>query len=212
LNEILIHWGRPPVAIERNYCGAQVVDNLRNTYGYESIISWGAKTVDKSLNQRIGVISHTNTKYRGIMNMRYWLNELRVVKVADIKTLLELRDFVRKPNQTWSGRTANTLDDRVMALVWALIALDNDICPIYFDVVKMDDNLRPKVLKSLDYGVTRIVNPIGLYVNEVENPGLQPLPVAFSDPNAVIDENYDNDDLQFLHSEGWRFPNDINKM
>jgi hypothetical protein len=212
LNEVLIHWGRPPVAIERNNCGAQVVDNLRNTFGYENIVSWGAKSIDKSLNQRIGIISHTNTKYRGVMNMRYWLNELRVVKIYDVKTLLELRDFVRKPNQTWSGRTANTLDDRVMALVWALIVLENDLCPIYFDVVKMDENLRPQILKSLDYGIKRIVNPVGLYVNEVENQGLQPLPAVFSDPDSNFDQRYENDDLHSLYSEGWRFPSDINRI
>lgn len=213
LYEVLTHWGKPPVAIERNNCGAQVVDNLRNTFGYENIVSWGAKSVNKNLNQRIGIISHTNTKYRGVMNMRYWLNELRVVKIADIKTLLELKDFVRQSNQTWSGRTANTLDDRVMALVWALIVLENDLCPIYFDVVKLDENLRPQILKSLDYGVSRIVNPVGLFNNEAEATGIQPLPIIFSEINneTIKDERYeDNMDLQDLYQAGWRFPTGIN--
>jgi hypothetical protein len=201
LNEILSHWGRPVVAIERNNCGAQVVDNLRNVYGYEGIITWGAKTIENNIYNRLGVVSHTNTKYRAIMNMRYWLNELRVVKIFDTKTLAELKDFVRHPNQTWSGRTATTLDDRVMALVWALIVLENEICPRYFDIVKYDDNMRPEVLRSLDYGFKKIVNPVGMLVNEADQEGLQPLPIVFSDNQPT-----DNNDINELYEQGWRFP------
>ena len=51
----------------------------------------------------MGVVAHTNTKYKGVMNMRYWINELRVLKINDINTLNELRDFVRNPNGTWSA-------------------------------------------------------------------------------------------------------------
>ena len=207
LNDILIHWGKPPVGIERNNCGAQVVDNLRNTYQYENIVSWGAKSVDKSLNQRIGIISHVNTKYRGVMNMRYWVNELRAVKISDTNTLMELKDFVRKPNQTWSGRTANTLDDRVMALVWALIVLDNDICPYFFEVVNMDDNLRPQLIKSLDYGFSKkIVNPVGLFTNEAGSENSNPLPIIFQNKVNNNAEYTDNPDLEELFSQGWKLP------
>ena len=213
LNEVLTHWGKPVVAIERNNCGAQVVDNLRNVYGYEGIITWGAKTVENNIYNRLGVLSHTNTKYRAVMNMRYWMNELRVVKIYDNKTLLELRDFVRHPNQTWSGRTANTLDDRVMSLIWALISLENDVCPRYFEIVKYDDNMRPLIIKSLDYGFKRVVSPIGVYANEASDTGLQPLPVVFqgNDSNSVSDRYTDNMDMEELYSAGWRLP-DINKF
>ena len=206
LNEVLAHWGKPIVGIERNNCGAQVVDNLRNVYGYEGIVTWGAKTVENNIYNRLGIISHTNTKYRGVMNMRYWLNELRVVKIFDIKTLNELKDFIRHPNQTWSGRTANTLDDRVMAMVWALIALENEICPRYFEVIKYDDNMRPEVIRSMDYGFKKIISPVGLYVNEADDAGLQPLPVVFSD-NSQKDTAYsDNLDMSELYDQGWRMP------
>lgn len=204
LNEVLLHWGKPVVGIERNNCGAQVVDNLRNVYGYEGIITWGAKTVENNIYNRLGILSHTNTKYRGVMNMRYWLSELRAVKLFDVKTLNELRDFIRHPNQTWSGRTPTTLDDRVMSLVWALIALENEICPRYFDIVKFDDNMRPEILKSLDYGFKKTINPTGLYINEKENTGLQPLPMVFSD--NILENNFENPDLEYLYSQGWRLP------
>lgn len=209
LNDLLIHWGRPAVAIERNNCGGQVVDGLRNTFNYENIISWGAKaTVNKPFD-RMGILSHVNTKYRGIMNMRYWLNELRVISIADAKTLNELKDFVRKPNNTWSGRTAATLDDRVMSLVWALIALENDICPRYFEVVKYDNNMRPEILKSLDYGFnTKIVNPVGFYNNEADTDVSQHLPVLFDSGTSSITpiEYQCNVDMTELFESGWRLP------
>jgi hypothetical protein len=215
LNEILTHWGKPPVCIERNNCGAQVVDNLKNTFGYENIVSWGAKVSreDKTAFNRIGIISHVNTKYRAIMNMRYWLNELRAVKIYDPKTLNELKDFVRHSNSTWSGRTANTLDDRVMSLVWALIILENDICPRYFEIVKFDDNSRPQIINSLDYGYTKqIISPVGLYRNEVDEMGNRPMPVVFSRlENQPKEEYMENDDLMDLYEQGWRYP-DINKF
>jgi hypothetical protein len=209
LHEVLCHWGKPVAAIERNNCGGQVVDNLKNTFGYENIVSWGAKAVENKPFDRSGILSHTNTKYRGIMNMRYWINELRVVSLYDAKTLNELKDFVRKPNNTWSGRTASTLDDRVMALVWALIALENDICGRYFDVVKYDENMRPEILKSLDYGFSnKIINPVGFYNNEIDSFTSQPLPTIFNSTKTfVTSEDFEvNDDIEELQSQGWKFP------
>ena len=165
------------------------------------------KSDEKNIYQRLGILSHTNTKYRAIMNMRYWLNELRVVKIHDIKTLNEMKDFVRHPNNTWSGRTANTLDDRVMSLVWALIALENDLCGRYFEVIKYDDNLRPQVIKSLDYGFKTVVSPIGSHHNEADQVGMQPAPVIFQTDNNSEENQYaDNADLHELYEQGWRMP------
>jgi hypothetical protein len=214
LYEVLTHWGKPAVSIERNNCGAQVVDAMRNTFGYENIVSWGAKILkeDKTAYQRTGIISHTATKYRAVMNMRYWLNELRVVNIVDTKTLNELHDFIRHANSTWSGRTANTLDDRVMSLVWALIILENDLCPRYFEVIKYDDNMRPEAIKSLDYGFKTIVNPIGLYNNEVDNMVSNPLPIIFQQDDDIPQEYFDNADVGELYKQGWRMPEDINNL
>jgi len=207
LHEILNHWGRPTVAIERNSCGGQVVDNLRNNFNYENIVSWGAKPIDNKPFERIGILSHVNTKYRGIMNMRYWLNEMRVVHLNDIKTLQELSEFVRKPNNTWSGRTPNTLDDRVMALVWALVVLENELCTKYFDVVKFNDSMRPEIIKSLDYGFKgKVINPVGFYNNEMESGFNNPLPTLFTDNGAnYMGPYFENEDLSELHELGWRF-------
>ncbi|MDB4464496.1 hypothetical protein N9033_00330, partial [bacterium] len=65
LFEILQHWGSPLAMIERNNCGAQVVDNLANQFGYENIVTYNnVKKIDMN---RLGVLAHTNTKYKGVM-------------------------------------------------------------------------------------------------------------------------------------------------
>ena len=202
LLEILNQWGRPPVCIERNSCGAQVVEQLRFTHSYENIVSWGAKAGDKAEYKRVGILSHTNTKYRGIMNMRYWVNELKVVKFRDIQTLKEFKNFIRYPNNTWGARPgSDSWDDRVMALVWALLILENEICAKYFDVVKLDDCDRPQIIKLMDYGVRGVVSPLGFYTNEknVED-GAPPAPIVFTEretPDAEIEN---------LRQQGWQLP------
>ena len=204
LKEILEQWGRPPVCIERNNCGAQVVDNLKNVFGYEGLVTWGAKSGEYSSGNRFGILSHTNTKSRGVTNMRYWVNEIRAVKVRDVKTLLEIKDFIRFPNGTWGARTNSVFDDRVMALVWALIILENEICQRHFEIIKYDENQRPLILKDLDYGVRSVVSPLGFYTNERENPTEIPLPTLFVEPTAN-DTSTGDDELDTLIQSGWSF-------
>lgn len=202
LLEILNQWGRPPVCIERNSCGAQVVEQLKFTHGYENIVSWGAKAGDKTEFKRIGILSHTNTKYRGITNMRYWINELKVFKFRDINTLKEFKSFIRYPNNTWGARPgSDSWDDRVMSLVWALIILENEICSRYYDVIKLDDCDRPQVIKPLDYGIRGVVSPFSVYSNE-KNTGMETvLPTLFDGETA-------EDEIEDLKRQGWKMPED----
>jgi hypothetical protein len=203
LYEILNQWGKPPVGIERNSCGAQVVEQLKFTHGYENIVSWGAKAGDIVERKRVGILSHTNTKYRGVTNMRYWLNELKAVKLRDINTLKEIKNFIRFPNNTWSARPGNdSFDDRVMSLIWALIILENEICVKYFDVAKLDDCDRPLILKPLDFGVKGVISPLSLYVNERDGGagGSSALPIVFTEnPEDAV-----SDEIKFLEQQGWR--------
>ena len=199
LLEILNQWGRPPVCIERNSCGAQVVEQLKFTHGYENIVSWGAKAGDKTEFKRIGILSHTNTKYRGITNMRYWINELKVFKFRDINTLKEFKSFIRYPNNTWGARPgSDSWDDRVMSLV---IILENEICSRYYDVIKLDDCDRPQVIKPLDYGIRGVVSPFSVYSNE-KNTGMETvLPTLFDGETA-------EDEIEDLKRQGWKMPED----
>jgi hypothetical protein len=168
LNDILIQWGKPLVCIERNNCGGQVVDNLRQVHNYDNIVSWGASLAGRE-RALLGIVNHTNTKYTGITNMRYWVNQLEVVQIKDMNTLKEMREFVRSANGTWGAKKgAGYHDDRVMSMVWALIVLDEAIVSKHFEVVKLDNNNRPLILKQLDFGIKYYLSP-GSFFNQKDN-------------------------------------------
>ena len=199
LKEILQHWGSPPVAIERNNCGAQVVDNLHNLHAYYNMVNFAPNsTTKRSYDTRLGVTAHTNTKYKGVINMRYWINQLNVIRFKDVRTLNELKSFVRYPNGTWAARKeAQVFDDRVMSLIWSLISLEGTITEKYYDIVKRDDNGKPLIIKSMDYGIKEFVNPLSMYSNEKDVGLNNPNPVVFGTNEAV------DDDISQLEQMGW---------
>jgi hypothetical protein len=56
----------------------------------------------------------------------------------------ELKTFVRYPNGTWKKKQGdNIFDDRVMALVWGLFLLNDNVAERYYDIVEIDDNGKP---------------------------------------------------------------------
>ncbi len=194
--EILQHWGSPVACIERNNSGSQVVDILRNSYQYENIISWGASTAGRAKNQ-LGIISHTNTKYKGVVNMRYWLNELHAVKINDVNLVNELKNFVKFPNSTWGARKGYH-DDRVISLMWNLIILIEDIVEKYFEVVKLDKNNRPLELQIFDYGIKYFMNPTSIYTNELDNNNNYGMP-------AIIDGAANSQsEMEMLKKKGFK--------
>lgn len=206
LHEILQQWGNPLVLIERNNCGAQVVDNLRNIHQYENIVTYGNKLAGRK-QDNLGVIAHTNTKSRGVLNMRYWVNVLECVRFNHVQTLLELKDFVRKPNGTWSARGTGT-DDCVMALMWALIILDNDlnfgITDQYFEVNELDENGRPRSIKPMDFGLKYFTKSQNASIFNIMNQAAKygdasSLPTLFGSTSNQVDEITD------LTLQGWSF-------
>jgi hypothetical protein len=198
LHEILQHWGSPLALVERNNCGAQVVDQLKNVLQYENLVSYGAKIAGSKFN-KIGVQAHTNSKYKGVMNMRYWVNELKAVKIYDLKTLNELKMFVRYPNGTWAAKPgSDNWDDRVMSLIWALMILENDLVEKYFEIEQFDNNKKPLKIRALDFGIKYFINPTSLYSNERNDQGAVPLPVIIQGDNSG-----EKDDLKDLEAQGW---------
>jgi len=198
LHDILQHWGSPLALIERNNCGAQVVDQLKNTYNYENIVSYGIKNTGNT--NKIGVQAHTNTKYKGVTNMRYWINELRAVKIRDMHTLIELKNFIRYANGTWGAKPgADNWDDRVMSLVWSLIILENELSEKYFEIAEFDENKKPLKIKQLDYGIKYYVNPASMYNNEKNKNTYIPMPIIMQGNNTD-----DSNDISDLESQGWR--------
>jgi hypothetical protein len=142
---ILDDWGRPPVLIENNNSGQQVLDVLGKIHNYENIVSYYAEGMSKHYKNenRLGIHSHTNTKYRGTANLRYWINSLNAVEFYDLDTLLEINNFIQHPNYTYSKRTNDDFDDRVFALIWGLFILDPSIVEKYFYIHEVDDQGRP---------------------------------------------------------------------
>jgi hypothetical protein len=201
LLEILKQWGSPPVLIERNNCGAQVVDQMKITHNYENIVTYSPKINGADYAKRPGVIAHTNTKYRGVTNMRYWINELNVVRISEKETVNELKNFVRYPNGTWAARQGSYNDDRVMSLIWALMVLDNDVVEKYFEVIEHDTNMKPLKLKLFDYGLRYFMKPSSYLTNEKFG-------VKDSAPPIIIsrgDDDFNSSDIDDLQSQGWNF-------
>lgn len=146
---ILDDWGRPPILVENNNNGQQVLDVLCHTHNYESVVSYHFEGFSKhySSENRFGIHNHTNTKYRGVTNFRYWVNSLNAVRINDLDTLLELNNFVRHENYTYSKRKDSDLDDRVLSLIWGIFILEPSIASKYYVIIETDDQGKPLKIK-----------------------------------------------------------------
>lgn len=151
---ILNDWGRPPCLIENNNDGKQVIDVLVHTHNYENLVTYQFDGMSKHYNNagRYGIHSHSNTKYKGIANFRYWTNSLKAVRFYDLDTLLEMHNVVRLPNYTFGKRKQEDLDDRVFGMIWALFILDPAIAAKHFLIEETDDQGRPLCIRSLHRG------------------------------------------------------------
>lgn len=153
LNIIGNSWGNPPMLIERNNCGAQVIDALFHKHQYEKIVSYSKVSEQDRYNRTrsMGVLSHNNIRFDGIQNMRYWINHLDAVSINDPNTISEFETFVKFPNGVFRKRSDNFFDDRVMALVWALFILESEICQQYFEVAEFDSQHKPLIIRHNGY-------------------------------------------------------------
>lgn len=195
---ILRNWGSPLALVERNNCGAQVVDRLAFDMGYEKVVSYGSKVANRSKPQ-MGMIAHTNTKYKGVMNMRYFINEIRSVTLYDIDTLKELRDFVRYPNGTWKAK-GGFHDDRVMSLIYALYILEKELTERYFDILELDDHGKPSAIEPMDFGISMFEDATSIY-NDFEVVGLNNVnmtPIVFG-----MGQSDQLSEIDWLKQDGW---------
>lgn len=199
INEICLHWGQPLLLIERNNQGTGVCDRMANEFMYPNLVSWGAKESHK--NKQNGMISHINTKYKAVLNMRYFVNENKSVKFRSLDTLKELKNFIRYSNGSWKAKSGEH-DDRVMAMVWGLMGLYNDIAELYFEIQELDDCDRPLKIVPIDMGIHKFRSSTSIYTNEevekIEHSNL--LPVSFGYFNAG------QQDIADMMEAGWDFP------
>lgn len=191
IHELTRNWGQPWVIIERNNCGGQVIDALVNTHHYNNLVDYTPKK--QKYYNRLGVYSHTNSKYKGITNMRYWMNSLRCVEVRDISLVHEIETFIRHNNNTWKKKSGkHTRDDRVMAMCWALFILNEEITHQYFDIVSYDDQGKPSKLQAQYIAPPEYFKLDKYYLRDDA-----PLPIHFSGSQNMDDELID------LQSQGW---------
>lgn len=198
--EIALQWGNPVLAIERNNCGAEVIDQLYHNYNYTNMLHYSYGSGTKGKQERKGIVSHSNLKFKGVMNKRYWLKEKRSVIIYDEQTFKELKDFVRYPNGTWKARPGvDVYDDHVLALIWGLLVLDNDIVERHFIVEQFDENKKPLIIKPYftpnfgNLGFSSMFN--GLPYNQ----GGMPQPFVFNAGEET------NDDIEELKAMGFTF-------
>ena len=204
IRDICYHWGAPPVLIERNNCGSQVVDNLYHQYNYKNIVNWSPK-IGQVKYDRLGVYAHTNTKYKGITNMRYWVNGIKCVDIKSKTSVVELKNFVRYPNGSWAAQPGFDFDDRVMAMVWALLILENSVIQKYYNVIEIDDNQRPAKIELGPYIDQKFSNFLQDYIMQNIDDSWNPPSVHFTDINIFNEDgapNY-NTDMDELEAQGY---------
>jgi hypothetical protein len=208
-------WGLPPILIERNNCGAQVIDALHHNHNYEKIVCYSKISEQDKYNRtrNMGVLSHTNIRFDGIQNMRYWINHLQTVHVNDPHTISEFETFVRFPNGTFRKRNDNFFDDRVMALVWALFILEDEICQQYFQIVEHDMQHKPMHIKDNGYWekvdqfyelkeLSKLARVIPKPYSSENEPVFKSLDVTQKDID--IGDKYE-EDLEYLLAQGYEF-------
>jgi hypothetical protein len=208
-------WGLPPILIERNNCGAQVIDALHHNHNYEKIVCYSKISEQDKYNRtrNMGVLSHTNIRFDGIQNMRYWINHLQTVHVNDPHTISEFETFVRFPNGTFRKRNDNFFDDRVMALVWALFILEDEICQQYFQIVEHDMQHKPMHIKDNGYWekseqfyelkeLSKLARVIPKPYSPENEPVFKSLDVTQKDID--IGDKYE-EDLEYLLAQGYEF-------
>ena len=212
LLEIAREWGSPPLLVERNNCGAQVIDALIHTHHYESIIkytpSMGTFTEKIEKDNRLGVYSHTNSKFNSMSNFRYWMNVLRCVKLYDKQTLQEFKTYIRHANGVWKKQSDKYFDDRVDALIWAIFALDSKVVEQFYEVVEKDGNGKP--LKVMPFGfdpsgdislpkLEQIYNKLNNKKNKNEIYNRTPAFIGSRNGNGT-----GNSEIDELMADGWK--------
>jgi hypothetical protein len=142
LNQIIHSWGYPYLCVESNKEGMQVLDALMNVHGYDNIVYYNMDNDKRGYYQKPGIFCHTDSKFTGVTNMQYWIAHLEAVSIYDINTIKEFETFIRKDNKVWTAKKGFN-DDRVMALIWALIILETKICERYLTVLEYDEVGKP---------------------------------------------------------------------
>lgn len=147
---IIPAWGRPFLCVESNKEGMEFLNAIMEVHKYDNIVYYNMENDKRGYYQKPGIFCHNNSKYTGITNMKHWVETMEAVSIYDIETVKEFETFIRKENKTWAAQKGHR-DDKVMALVWALIILEPKIVERYFDVIDYDDLGMPERIRDPNY-------------------------------------------------------------
>lgn len=135
------------IAIESNGIGRSILDMLETVYEYESIINYGGK-------KESGIFSHVQVKANACM----WARDLSTViniEIYEKYLIAEMEYFEKKLGKHNIYQAVSTKhDDYVMAFIWLLFCLREEIIENYYNVeryetTKININI-PVIIKSLN--------------------------------------------------------------
>lgn len=205
IHDIAQQWGLPTIAVERNGPGAETIGTLYNVHRYDGIVTVlpdGQKKYDK-----MGIYSHTSLKYKAIINMRYWINNLKAVKINDLQTIQELETFVQSSSNTFKKKSGTDVyDDLVMAMVWSLFVLEPSVTPSYYEVLEYDKQGKPLRITHNDVSKFDNFNPQLAQVvsSDRDYIGAQPLGMYFGHDDGIFDGFPDEEvSADELMRRGW---------
>jgi len=201
LNKIARAWGKPYMSIERNGCGGQVIDALYNVHKYDNIVHYAMNNDARGMYQKMGVYCHTNSKYTGIMNMKYWVETLLAVTIYDRATLKEYETFRRKNNGTWAAQE-KFHDDRIMAMIWALLPLETEIAQRYFNVLQYDDVGKPKMIQDPNGEFEKYLGPLWADNDHAIQIG-DPAPMLLGVSSNEFNHTPHQKDMMDMGTQGW---------
>lgn len=207
LHDIMIQWGKPPLAIERNNCGGTVVTELDKHFNYPRLINWSSSQGQNTNKHLKGVNSQTNTKWNAITNMFYWLRTKQNITLKDIDYLNEFKTYVRKQkgkNYSYEKINNDYFDDRVDAFMWSILTIRDEVVDQYFYVEARDGNNKPlKIVRTYEPYLRNDGN-LNRYVGNESNKWgvLDPLM-----SNGNMEAHEFDPELNELNSLGWFLPN-----
>lgn len=118
------------IAMESNNMGRAVLDTLNMNYNYDNIISYGGK-------REMGIYSHIQVKGDACR----WLRDLTSFdqinfEIYDKELVTQIEYFERKTSKKHEiyQATGDKFDDYVLAWVWAMFILKEEIADNYFDI------------------------------------------------------------------------------
>lgn len=139
IHHISEQYFKPKLMIESNSIGVAVIDALtRTVFNDTNVIRYNRK------NNEPGIFSHVQTKSKACLHAQSIIQNRRYdITIADKKLIEELPFFEKKTTSQHIVYKASKdkHDDRVLAFIWALYGLSEDILTKNFEVefIKDDD-------------------------------------------------------------------------